>query len=97
MWQKELSLERLFLWELAKSETPQQDELYLRMAQSNFQKIQRKIKLLNQHNTKDPRGRASYFNEVANDGIYASFAVSKSEKGTQSLIMAEEGLIAVFQ
>jgi HK97 family phage prohead protease len=54
----------------------------------------KKIKLLNQHNTKDPRGRASYFNEVANDGIYASFAVSKSEKGTQSLIMAEEGLIS---
>jgi len=54
----------------------------------------KKIKLLNQHNSKDPRGRASYFNEVANDGIYASFAVSKSEKGTQSLIMAEEGLIS---
>ena len=54
----------------------------------------KKIKLLNQHNNKDPRGRASYFNEVPNDGIYASFAVSKSEKGTQSLIMAEEGLIS---
>jgi HK97 family phage major capsid protein len=54
----------------------------------------KKIKLLNQHNPKDPRGRATYFNEVANDGIYASFAVSKSEKGTQSLIMAEEGLIS---
>ena len=54
----------------------------------------KKIKLLNQHNTKDPRGRASYFNEVANDGIYATFSVSKSEKGTQSLIMAEEGLVS---
>jgi HK97 family phage prohead protease len=54
----------------------------------------KKIKLLNQHNTKDPRGRASFFNEVANDGIYATFSVSKSEKGTQSLIMAEEGLIS---
>jgi HK97 family phage major capsid protein len=54
----------------------------------------KKIKLLNQHNNKDPRGRASFFNEVANDGIYASFAVSKSEKGTQSLIMAEEGLVS---
>jgi HK97 family phage major capsid protein len=54
----------------------------------------KKIKLLNQHNSKDPRGRASYFNEVPNDGIYASFAVSKSEKGTQSLIMAEEGLVS---
>jgi HK97 family phage prohead protease len=54
----------------------------------------KKIKLLNQHNSKDPRGRASYFNEVANDGIYASFSVSKSEKGTQSLIMAEEGLVS---
>ena len=54
----------------------------------------KKVKLLNQHNTKDPRGRASYFNEVANDGIYATFSVSKSDKGTQSLIMAEEGLVA---
>ena len=54
----------------------------------------KKIKLLNQHNNKDPRGRAAFFNEVPNDGIYASFAVSKSEKGTQSLIMAEEGLIS---
>jgi HK97 family phage major capsid protein len=54
----------------------------------------KKIKLLNQHNNKDPRGRATLFNVVPNDGIYASFAVSKSEKGTQSLIMAEEGLVS---
>jgi HK97 family phage major capsid protein len=54
----------------------------------------KKIKLLNQHNNKDPRGRASFFNEVPNDGIYATFSVSKSEKGTQSLIMAEEGLVS---
>ena len=54
----------------------------------------KKVKLLNQHNTKDPRGRALFFNEVANDGIYATFSVSKSEKGTQSLIMAEEGLVS---
>jgi len=54
----------------------------------------KKVKLLNQHNTKDPRGRATYFNEVANDGIYATFSVSKSDKGTQSLIMAEEGLVS---
>lgn len=54
----------------------------------------KKVKLLNQHNTKDPRGRAIFFNEVANDGIYATFSVSKSEKGTQSLIMAEEGLVS---
>jgi HK97 family phage major capsid protein len=54
----------------------------------------KKIKLLNQHNSKDPRGRATFFNEVVNDGIYATFAVSKSEKGTQSLIMAEEGLVS---
>jgi HK97 family phage major capsid protein len=54
----------------------------------------KKIKLLNQHNIKDPRGRATLFNVVPNDGIYASFAVSKSEKGTQSLIMAEEGLVS---
>ena len=54
----------------------------------------KKIKLLNQHNTKDPRGRATFFNEVANDAIYATFSVSKSDKGTQSLIMAEEGLVS---
>jgi HK97 family phage major capsid protein len=54
----------------------------------------KKVKLLNQHNMKDPRGRATFFNEVANDGIYATFAVSKSDKGTQSLIMAEEGLVS---
>jgi HK97 family phage prohead protease len=54
----------------------------------------KKVKLLNQHNTKDPRGRAMFFNEVPNDGIYATFSVSKSEKGTQSLIMAEEGLVS---
>lgn len=54
----------------------------------------KKVKLLNQHNTKDPRGRAIFFNEIPNDGIYATFAVSKSEKGTQSLIMAEEGLVS---
>jgi HK97 family phage major capsid protein len=54
----------------------------------------KKVKLLNQHNNKDPRGRASFFNEVANDGIYATFSVSKSDKGTQSLIMAEEGLVS---
>ena len=54
----------------------------------------KKVKLLNQHNTKDPRGRAIFFNEVQNDGIYATFAVSKSDKGTQSLIMAEEGLVS---
>ena len=54
----------------------------------------KKVKLLNQHNTKDPRGRATFFNEVANDGIYATFSVSKSDKGTQSLIMAEEGLVS---
>lgn len=54
----------------------------------------KKVKLLNQHNTKDPRGRAIFFNEVPNDGIYATFSVSKSDKGTQSLIMAEEGLVS---
>ena len=54
----------------------------------------KKVKLLNQHNSKDPRGRALFFNEVPNDGIYATFSVSKSEKGTQSLIMAEEGLVS---
>ena len=49
------------------------------------------IKLLAQHDIKQPLGRAQSF-EVREDGIYASFKVSKSTRGTDALIMAMEGL-----
>jgi len=49
------------------------------------------IKLLNQHDTRQPLGKATQFNEQE-DGIYASFKVSRSNRGTEALILAEEGL-----
>lgn len=54
----------------------------------------KKIKLLNQHNIKEPLGKAQYFTETANDGIYASFKVSSSTRGTDALVLASEGLQA---
>ena len=51
----------------------------------------KKIKLLNQHNVKEPLGRAQYFTEGA-DGLYASFKVSASNRGSEALILASEGL-----
>lgn len=53
----------------------------------------KKIKLLNQHNSKEPLGRAQYFTEGA-DGLYSSFKVSASNRGTEALILASEGLQA---
>jgi len=50
------------------------------------------IKLLNQHNTKEPLGKAQFFNEVDGEGIYASFKISNSSRGTDALITASEGL-----
>jgi len=49
------------------------------------------VKLLNQHDTRQPLGKATQFNEQE-DGIYASFKVSRSNRGTEALILAEEGL-----
>jgi len=49
------------------------------------------IKLLNQHDMKQPLGKASSFT-VDEDGIYASFKISRSNRGTEALILAEEGL-----
>jgi len=49
------------------------------------------IKLLNQHDMKQPLGKASLFT-VDEDGIYASFKISRSNRGTEALILAEEGL-----
>jgi len=51
----------------------------------------KKIKLLNQHNVKEPLGRAQYITEAA-DGLYASFKVSASNRGSEALILASEGL-----
>jgi HK97 family phage prohead protease len=49
------------------------------------------IKLLNQHDMKQPLGKATSFTQDE-DGIYASFKISRSNRGTEALILAEEGL-----
>ena len=49
------------------------------------------IKLLNQHDMKQPLGKATQFTEQE-DGIYASFKISRSNRGSEALILAEEGL-----
>ena len=49
------------------------------------------IKLLNQHDMKQPLGKATSF-VSQEDGIYASFKISRSNRGSEALILAEEGL-----
>jgi HK97 family phage prohead protease len=49
------------------------------------------IKLLSQHDTKKPLGRMVSFSESDNS-IDAVFSVSRSQRGTEALILAEEGL-----
>lgn len=49
------------------------------------------IKLLDSHNRQKALGRAQSFNETE-DAIYATFKVSNSTRGTDALILAEEGL-----
>jgi HK97 family phage prohead protease len=49
------------------------------------------IKLLSQHDVKKPLGRAVSFSESENS-IDAVFSVSRSQRGTEALILAEEGL-----
>ena len=51
------------------------------------------VKLLSQHDVKAPLGRAQSFTET-DDAIYASFSISRSNRGTEALILAEEGLQA---
>jgi HK97 family phage prohead protease len=51
-----------------------------------------KIKLLAQHNTNDPIGRAKSFNETP-AGIDGVFKLSAASKATDYLLMASEGLI----
>lgn len=50
-----------------------------------------KVKLLLEHDPKQPIGRAQFFNETE-DGIFASFKISKSSRGTDALIEANEEL-----
>jgi HK97 family phage prohead protease len=49
------------------------------------------IKLLSQHDNKKPLGRMVSFSESENS-IDAVFSVSRSQRGTEALILAEEGL-----
>lgn len=51
-----------------------------------------RIKLLAQHNTNDPIGRAQSFNETAT-GINGVFKLSAASKAQDYLVMASEGLI----
>ena len=51
-----------------------------------------KIKLLSQHDMKKPIGRMTAA-ETRADGIYATFKLSRSQAGSDSLIMASEGLV----
>lgn len=52
-----------------------------------------KIKLLSQHDIKKPVGRMVSAT-VRPDGIYATFKLSRSQAGTESLILAQEGLVS---
>ena len=52
-----------------------------------------KIKLLSQHDMKKPVGRMTA-SEVREDGIYATFKLSRSQAGSDALIMASEGLVS---
>jgi HK97 family phage prohead protease len=51
-----------------------------------------KIKLLSQHDLKKPIGRMTAA-ETREDGIYATFKLSRSTGGNDALIMAQEGLV----
>ena len=50
------------------------------------------IRLLAQHDIKQPLGRAQSF-ETRADGVYAVFSLSRSSKATDYLLMAQEGLV----
>ena len=52
-----------------------------------------KIKLLSQHDMKKPVGRMIAA-ETREDGIYATFKLSRSQGGADALIMAAEGLVS---
>lgn len=52
-----------------------------------------KIKLLMQHDSTKPVGRAVNFSD-ATDGIYASFKISSSTRGQDALVLAQENLVS---
>jgi HK97 family phage prohead protease len=52
-----------------------------------------KIKLFSQHDMKKPVGRMTA-SEVREDGIYATFKLSRSQAGSDALIMASENLVS---
>ena len=52
-----------------------------------------KIKLLSQHDMKKPVGRMVSA-ETREDGIYATFKLSRSTGGNDALVMAQEGLVS---
>jgi HK97 family phage prohead protease len=52
-----------------------------------------KIKLLMQHDSTKPVGRATNFSD-ATDGIYASFKISSSTRGQDALVLAQENLVS---
>ena len=52
-----------------------------------------KIKLLSQHDMKKPVGRMIAA-ETREDGIYATFKLSRSTGGNDALVMAQEGLVS---
>ena len=52
-----------------------------------------KIKLLSQHDMKKPVGRMVAA-ETREDGIYATFKLSRSTAGNDALVMAQEGLVS---
>ena len=51
-----------------------------------------KIKLFSQHDMKKPIGRMTT-SEIKDDGIYATFKLSRSTAGNDALVMAQEGLV----
>jgi len=53
-----------------------------------------KVKLLSQHDIKKPVGRMISAEVREGVGIYATFKLSRSQAGSDSLIMAQEGLVS---
>jgi HK97 family phage prohead protease len=51
------------------------------------------IKLFSMHDMKKPIGRMTA-SETREDGIYATFKLSRSSAGTDALVMAQEGLVS---
>lgn len=52
-----------------------------------------KIKLLSQHQTDKPVGRAISFSD-SQDGVYGSFKLSSSSRGQDALVLAQENLVS---